>query len=112
MENAKVTLPSGSVLTVRKWLTGADKRALQAALLTDVRIETGADGKPRMREGAISADTLAAAENKLLELVIVDIDGTPDDIVKRVLEMRGTDYDAVIKTANDVSNGFFSEGQT
>ena len=49
------------------------------------------------------------AENNAMEQLIISIDGTTEDIVNRVIQMKGVDYDFVIETLSGIANGLGDE---
>ncbi len=94
-ETKELVTPSGlHKLLVRAYLTGEDRRQNRRMIL---RIND--EGKSAKVEG------VEEAENFLIEKVILKIDGKDSDIVKHVLEMRADDYDFVVDTVNEVSQG-------
>lgn len=95
MEDRKtVQTPSGEhSVVMRTFLTGEDKRNNRRLILSFT------DGEK------IGAEKIEAAENALLTQVIVEIDGSPDDIVGRVVKMKIEDYDFLIDAVNEVAGG-------
>ena len=51
------------------------------------------------------AAAIEEAQNTAIATVVVSIDGSPDDILNRVLEMKLEDYEAVLAAIEEVTAG-------
>ena len=80
-------------IELKAWLTGGERRILRNAFLDKMEISVG--GQAISTEKINSAEVIEAAENKTFETVIISIDGDDKSIVRKLLEMRDTDYQFV-----------------
>jgi hypothetical protein len=101
-ETIKITTPlEKHEVVLKAWLTGGERRALRNAFLSKMDISVGEDKVNT--EKVNSAEVIEEAENKTFETVIVSIDGDSKDIVKRLLEMRDTDYNFVTEEIKKIT---------
>jgi len=84
-------------IVLKTWITGREKRALRNVFLSKMRLgaKVEAESNP-----AILTDE---AENKAIETIVVSVNGVKDKIVDTILDMKGQDYEFVIKEINKVS---------
>lgn len=99
-ETKKIITPVGQQeIVVRTYITGREKRALANVYLqgkVDFSIEEN-----KLKDFDF---TLADKVQDLAwQTVIVSIDGRTDDIVNRILDMRGQDYDFVVSEVNKIT---------
>lgn len=103
-ETKVVDLPSGSKLELKTYLIGREKRALQNSFL-GAGVNVTLEGDAGMMA---TADLMNKAQDIAFRTVVVSIDGKKDgegfDIVSAILDMKGEDFDAVVKAVNEVTN--------
>ncbi len=104
-ETKKVTTPSGTIVEFYTYLTGKEARQLQSIFLKHSKFQTGEGDKTKV----VDFDPMAVpeAEETALRLVVVSVDGTPDNAADRVENLRQEDYRVVIKAINDVTKNAF-----
>ena len=82
------------------YVTGREKRALTNIFLSG-NLSFNVEDKDVK---GINANVIEEAENLALRTVIVSIDKTKEDIVKRVLDMHAKDYAFVVLEVNNVTS--------
>jgi hypothetical protein len=92
-----ITTPSGSVIVLKEYLTGREKRAL-----TNIFIGKGLSVSESGVQG-LDASVINAGQDLAFTTIIVSIDGNTENIVERVLDMRSSDYEAVVKAINEIT---------
>jgi hypothetical protein len=88
-ETTNITTPFGkATIELKAYLTGREKRAIRDIFLNDKLADSEKFNK---------------AQDLSFTTVINSIDGKPEDIVSRVLDMRSEDYNFVVDAINDVT---------
>lgn len=103
-EQITITAPvDNHKVTFYSYITGREQRAINSALYAQANIEVS-DDKPVI-SNINSKDIITAIQDKMIETLITSIDDSQDNILEKVLDMKGQDYDFVIKALNDVIAG-------
>ncbi len=84
-------------VVLKAWITGREKRELRNVFLSKM----GLGGKGEMKENP--ADITDAAENKAIETIVISVNGKTEKIIDAILDMKGPDYEFVIKEINGIS---------
>ena len=97
-ETKIITTPNtGKEVVLKAWITGRDKRAIQSVYSDDMVI--GQDNKV----SGIKASTINDAKDKTIELVVISIDGSEEDVLNKILDLPSKDYDFVISEIDKVT---------
>lgn len=100
-----VTPLTNKTIVCFDWINGREKQKIDGAMFKSIDTSgVGTNMKPRMSE-----TMLAEQENATLAAVIVSIDGTQENLVDRVLDMRVQDYEFVLQHAQDIVAGNLDE---
>lgn len=86
---------------IKSWITGRDRRALRSVYLEASEVKISGD-VPEIKE--MSGKIIEQAENKMIEIAVVSIDGKKDKILDYILDMHDTDYEFVMKKINQVTS--------
>ena len=100
MDTKEYTLPSGITCKMRPWITGRDKRKLRAIFMEDLKI--GADSKGPTVSG-IKGSATEVAEDLAITMIVQELDGKTENILDRVLDLHAEDYNAIVKTINEIT---------
>ena len=99
METTKITTPfKKHEIVMKTYITGGDMRELRA-----IYLEVGKMSPTGQMLSDINPAKVTEAENKALELTILEIDGKPEDILQRILEMPAEDYGFILEKVNEIS---------
>lgn len=102
-ETKEITTPLGKQkIVMHTWVTGGERIALKQIFLKGMKLDAES-GKPDTKDMDLGDLTLKA-EMKAIEVIVVSVDNDKEDIAKRLLEMRDTDYDFVTKEINKISS--------
>ena len=82
------------------YATGRDSNAIQEVYLKDAKMNIV--GKDVRIEG-FSANADTEANKKMLELLVVSLDGDANSVSERVLDLPVADYNEIIASLNDIS---------
>jgi len=106
MEFEEFETPIGKQkVKIKKWLTGGDRRDLNLFLFKDVNLTLNPANPEAagIGEQQIPGEKLIQLNDLTIEKVVVEVDGSSEDILKRVLEMDARDYDFILDKCNQVS---------
>ena len=100
-----VTPISGQTIVCLDWINGREKQKIEGAMFKSIETSgTGTNMKPKMSETMI-----ARQENAAIDAVVISIDGSSENIVDTVLDMRVKDFDFVLKHAQQIVDGDLDE---
>lgn len=100
---------NGHKVRMYTYITGGEMRQIQDVYLE--KAEVSLSGKDVSFSG-ITGDLASKAQDKTFELLIVEIDGSSENVVKSVADMRVEDYDEVVKALNEITNIKKTESDT
>lgn len=93
-ETIELKTPSGEHTVVLKpWFTGADIRDNRRYIMT-----------LKDREEMSGPEVIEVAENQLIKLIVLSLDGSDENILERILKMRSNDYEFIIEKVNEASS--------
>lgn len=104
-DTVELTLPeSGKKIVLRGRANARVKEEIRRVLLRDNPITFTADGKPIQREMVYSRSAIIDSNYKAVELMVLEFDGSKEDILDRVLdELSDDDYTALKNKIDEVS---------
>ena len=98
----KLKTPTGEhEITFKAFITGEDRRATRRLIL-----------KLHAEEKVDKVEGIEEAENDMIARVVLEIDGSNENILGRIIEFKVADYDFVMETINEISKGFSEEKKT
>lgn len=101
METHKITTPSGVEVELKNYLTGRDKQAIQNAPITK-EMTVSADGA---EVSGFNAEALTRFQNAQISNIVVSVAGSTENVLDAVLNMKVSDYEAVMTAVKDVFAG-------
>lgn len=111
MERAttKIKTPSGFEIELKTYITGGEKRIIKDVFLDAVQIST--DGTAVKSEG-MKGILVNEMENKLIETIVVAVNGVKENVLKAVLDLPAVDFEEIVRAVNKVSEGLPAEKKT
>jgi hypothetical protein len=104
METIKITTPIDKIaVELKPYITGGENRQIQNIFMemAKVNVETGGVVNTSL-EG--KSEIMNKAQDKTIELMVVSVDGSKEDIVKKVLDLKSVDFEFVIAEINKVTS--------
>ena len=103
-ETKTVKTPHGHEVVIKTYLTGREAEQVQQVLYTDIKMSMGdlASGKTEIKE--IPAAAIIAQQRKALEVLLVSIDGSTENVLDRFLDLHSEDCDAVKDEVSTITN--------
>jgi hypothetical protein len=91
----------GIELVVKTYLTGREMRQVE-----NLRIEgTQFDPVTQQAKGSVSGELADKAQDKLLEITVVSVGGSTENVVEKIVDLKKPDYDFVVAQVRDISQG-------
>ena len=99
-ETIKIETPKGkNKIVLKSWLTLAEKRQIDGALLKGVKMDTADLQNPKF-----DASLISLSQDEAIRQVVVSVDGEVKNVLEKILQMRSSDGDFVIEEINKVTN--------
>lgn len=95
-ETKEILTPGGNKAVVKTYLTGGESEQIEDLFLA--QSEIGEDQKVSFNFKSV----IREANHKLIELMVVSLDGDEKDILKRLLDLKADDYRAVVDELNKI----------
>ena len=105
-ETKKFTTPNGVEVEVKTYLTGFEMRAFQEVFLKGVEVSSGGEA-PEFKN--MRADVLVAAQDKLIELVVVSVNKSTEDCRKAILDLPSSESNFILDELNKLSGEWFGK---
>jgi hypothetical protein len=86
-ETRVLETPNGHKVELKSYLTGRELRQIQALYVDESKIEEGQEKLSNL-SGALALK----AEDKLIEMAVISLDGKDGDLIDRILDLKGEDY--------------------
>lgn len=109
-ETKTIRTPRGNEIVVHSYLTGREQRQIRGVFLHGVEITSaGQDGKAEFKN--LKADQIEEAENMLLRILVVFLNGSIENVADRILDLPADEYEYIRKEINAISGDFLGEGK-
>lgn len=104
-ENKEIVTPVGQQkIRIKAWLTARERRNIRSVLLEGVEFSTKeGDVENPVSNYKMNASSMDKMQDKTLETVIMDINGSAENVLETVLDMREADYNFIIKEIDKVT---------
>ncbi len=106
-DNTKlVETPTGHKAVLKTVMTARDFRELRAMWFRDITIEgIDTENPDKTKLSGMKGSIIEEVENKAIELMIVSLDDSTDDILKRLLDLPLKDYDVIFAEVQKMTEG-------
>lgn len=114
MSNERETISyevGGKLFVIKSWLTAGEEQAINSVMMDKVSFNPNMkpsdarEGKMDMDFGQIPISITIEQQNKKLETAIVSIDGDTNNILKKCLDMRNSDFQKLQTKINEIVDG-------
>lgn len=97
-ETKKIITPiSKAVLEIKTWVSGREKIQIQSVYTNDLVYKQG-------EEFEIKGDKFVEAKKKAIEMIVVSVNDSKENIVDTVLDLRSTDYDFAMNEIDKITS--------
>ncbi len=95
----------GHVIVLKSWITGREKQKIDGAMFSNIEtVGEDKNMKPKM-----SNTMLAGQENASIEAVVISVDGSTENVLDRILDMRVKDFEFINGAVARIVEGDFDE---
>ena len=102
-ENREVVTPvKAHKVVLTTYLTGREFEYVQAPLLQAMTVKAGGIGQD-VQMGNIDISKIQESTHRLIEKVVVSVDGNSDKVLDLILDMHQEDYQFVLDAVNELS---------
>jgi hypothetical protein len=106
-----VITPSGTKATIKTYLTARESNQLKQVLYADIKMTMTDIGSGKTEVKDVPATVLLDQERKALEMVIVSLNSSAENIAERLLDLPSTEYDALVAEVNLITRPDFTKGK-
>ena len=104
-ENKEIVTPIGQhKIKIKTWLTARERRDIRSVLLENVQFAMKEGEENPVSDYKLSANSLNQMQDKTLQTMIIDINGSTETILDTVLDMKEKDYDFIISEIDKITN--------
>lgn len=101
-ETKKITTPLGKVVELKTYLTAGEEKELRLIFLNGMKLDYDSETKkPVVKE--MPGSLMNEAENRGIELMVVSFDGSSENILGRLLEIRSDEFDFIMEEINKIA---------
>lgn len=102
MDTKTIKTPIDKIeVVLKEYITGRDKRAIKGIMLGGMQLQLENGGtKSNINAGDITVKT----ENKAIETIVISVGGDTENVLDKILDLKGKDYDYVIDEINKVTS--------
>ncbi len=99
MSETEITTPKGGhKIVLKEYITGRDMRVLKEIFLRVGKLDTAAETVTD-----IKIDVANEAENKMLELVVISVNGEKEGNIEKILDMPSEDMTYILEKVQEIA---------
>lgn len=106
-ETRKFQTSGGHEVEMKTYLTFGESKAISDVYLEGVKVKLGADGKPELP--TFEAQSNSRAQDKAIEILLVSLDGSVENVYQRVMDLPQKDGEEVIAAIEKLRGGLGDE---
>ena len=108
-ESKEFTTPAGNKVALRTYLTGKESNELKAIMYADLKIDAtdAASGKVALAD--IPAGFMIAQEKKLMDFLVVSVNGDTSAPIDKLEDLPEAEYNAVLAEVQKIRVPFKTE---
>lgn len=101
-ETRSFTTPGGHAIVLNSYLTGRESNVIKQVLYDDLKMnmQDAQNGNVAMEN--LPSSFVVKQEEKAIELVIVSLDNSTENVVERILDLPLDEYNAIVDEVNKV----------
>lgn len=99
---------AGHKVIIKTYLTAGERRSLRSLLLSSLKFDI-LEEKPDIKD--FSPELIEKTEDKTIEIVVVSLDDSTENIFQRMMELKDNEFDAIMTEVNKVTQGEDLEGK-
>jgi hypothetical protein len=101
-ETKKITTPSGKEVELKTYLTAGEAKELSLIFLKGMKLDYDPETKkPTVKD--MSGQLMNDAENRTVEIMVVSFDGSAENILGRILQLRNDEFEFIMEEINKIT---------
>ena len=104
-ETIKLTTPAGKQFEIIPYLTARERNELRNTYLSELSAEINTQNPEASKVSSINGTVYEKQEQALIKLGVISFDGSPDNILDRLLDQRPEEYDFVVSELDKALTG-------
>ena len=104
-----VTTPGGNKATIKTYLTARESNQLREVLYAGIKMSMSDLGSGTAQIKDIPATVLLEQERKALEVLVVSLNDSAENIADRLLDLPMEEYEALVAEVNKITKGNFQK---
>lgn len=97
------TLSDGTTVVLKSYITAREARTFKNILIGGVKLGSSESDVPSISD--VNADALAAEEDAEIQAVVLELNGSTENIVSRVLDLPSSSFDELKALIKQVVDG-------
>jgi hypothetical protein len=103
-EKQTLTTPNGTVVEIKGFVSGGDMEDMQRVFLTGMTFKVNpATGEVDQTAQSIPGTVTMDRTKKAIELLVLSVNGSTENVYEAVRALPVADYDAVVAKVNEIS---------
>lgn len=101
-ETRTFTTPGGRAVIVNSYITGRESNLIKQVLFDDLKMnmKDAENGHVAMED--LPSSFVVKQEEKAIELIVVSLEDSTEDVLKRTLDLPLDEYNAIVEEVNKV----------
>lgn len=99
-ETKKIKLNSGTEVVVKSYATGREVRGIEQKYYGKAKVDMVA-GQPKITDMDLTATF--EVEQEMIRVLVESINGSTEDVLNKVLDLKSEEYEAVIAELNEIT---------
>jgi len=105
-ETKTIVTPSGAKVVVNTYITGRESEQIQDILYKSVNFSAMASNANKEANLNLNSGSFITEQtHKIIEIMVVSIDGSNENVLNAVLDMKEIDYSFVVDEINRITKG-------
>lgn len=109
-ETKKIITSGNKEIEIYTYITGGEARQIQNIFLEGMKFKVSGEGQTTSNE--MSASLASVAQDKVIELLVVSVNGVKENVLKAMLDLPKNDFDEVLTEIDKVQNPLSVEKKT
>jgi len=84
-------------VVLKAWITGREKRKLREPFLARMKFAVDRTGAQPVTKDIDTAKMVEEAENVAIKTIVISVDGSTENVVDKILDMKEKDYEFVMQ---------------
>src|SRR5579884_104667 len=103
-ETKELLTPGGHKVVIHTYLTGREKSAIDGAITSALKLTPSLNPAEKAKASEVSGAFYAEVEQKMMQYMVVSVDGETTSPLDTLLDLPSPEYDFVKKEVDSIVN--------